>query len=317
MPTYSHSRISSFENCRLQFKFHYIDKVPVEQEDTVETFLGSLVHEALEKLYKDLQFEKRLSLEDLLAWFRREWAKRWDPARIKVVRAEYSEENYRAMGERYLTDYYRRYAPFTQGRTIGLETQDFLQLDATRKYHVRIDRFVDAGEGVYEIHDYKTNTRLKTQEELEADRQLAMYALWVHENYPEARRVRLVWHFLAFDKEMVVEKELSALKALKEEVLARIDEMESATTFPPTKSALCDWCAYQALCPLWKHKFVVDALPPEEFKREDGVRLVDEYAHLKEEEKRLKERLDAVQQRLVAYGEQHGVSVVYGSSHRA
>ena len=61
MPSFSHSKISSFEGCKLRYKFQYIDKVKVEAEDTIETYLGSMVHEALEKLYRDKRFEKLMS----------------------------------------------------------------------------------------------------------------------------------------------------------------------------------------------------------------------------------------------------------------
>ncbi len=316
MSTYSHSRISTFEQCRLRFKLQYLDKVPVEQEDTVETFLGSLVHEALEKLYKDLQFAKKLSLDELLAWFRAEWARRWQDS-IAIVREEYTPENYRAMGERYLTDYYRRHEPFDQGRTLGLETQELLPLDDTHHYHIRIDRLVDAGNGVYEVHDYKTSLTLKTPQELAEDRQLAMYALWVYTTFPDATLVRLVWHYLAFDKDLVVEKQRDELEQVREAVLARIADIEAAQDYPPTRSALCAWCPYQQHCPLWKHLFATAELPPEEFRREDGVRLVDEYVRLKEEERILKEKLAEVQEQLFRYAEQHGVSVVYGATQKA
>ncbi len=315
MATYSHSRLSTFEQCRLKFKYQYLDKLETEQEETVETFLGSLVHEALEKLYKDLRFEKRLAADELVAWFSEEWRKRWNPSTMRIAREEYAAENYRLMGERYLKEYYARYAPFDQGKTIGLETEEMLQLDDERSYHVRIDRLVDDGQGVYEIHDYKTGS-LKTQEELETDRQLAMYAYWVHRSFPDARKVRLVWHFLAFDKEMAVEKEMTALEELKASVLELIREVELTTDFPPTRSALCNWCEYQPVCPLWKHKFETDALAPEEFKKEDGVRLVDEYAELKEREREIKERIERTQNDIYSYAGQHGVQAVYGSAQK-
>lgn len=315
MATYSHSRLSTFEQCRLKFKYQYIDKLETVQEETVETFLGSLVHEALEKLYKDLKFEKRLSADELAAWFSEEWRKRWNPATMRIAREEYTEENYRRMGERYLKEYYERYAPFDQGKTIGLETEEMLGLDDERTYHVRIDRLVDKGLGVYEIHDYKTGS-LKTQDELERDRQLAMYAYWVHRSFPDARRVRLVWHFLAFDKEMTVEKETIELEKLKQDVLELIHDVESTTEFPATRSALCGWCEYQPICPLWKHKLETDGLAPEEFKEEDGVRLVDEYTELKEKERALKEELEKVQDSIYSYAGQHGVQAVYGSSQK-
>ena len=64
MTCYSHSRISTFEQCRYKYKLQYIDKVKVDVPTTVEAFMGDLVHRTLEKLYNDLKFEKKNSKED-------------------------------------------------------------------------------------------------------------------------------------------------------------------------------------------------------------------------------------------------------------
>lgn len=77
MPSFSHSKIGSYETCPLQYKYAYIDRVKVEVEDTVETFLGNRVHEALEKLYRDKQFEKLMSMEELLTYFNKMWTEEW------------------------------------------------------------------------------------------------------------------------------------------------------------------------------------------------------------------------------------------------
>ena len=61
---------------------------------------------------------------------------------------------------------------------------------------------MDMGGGLFEVHDYKTNMTLARQEELDQDRQLAMYSLWVREQFSDFKKVRLVWHFVAFDKEI-------------------------------------------------------------------------------------------------------------------
>ena len=50
MTIYSHSRLSTFEQCALKFKFKYLDKVETDIEQTVEAFLGDFVHRALEKI---------------------------------------------------------------------------------------------------------------------------------------------------------------------------------------------------------------------------------------------------------------------------
>ena len=104
MQTYSYSKVSCFEQCPLKFKFQYIDKIKTEIEQTVEAFLGSLVHEALEKLYTDLKFQKVMKLKGVLEFYNGLWQKNWNDA-IVIVRKEYDQENYRKMGEKFLTDY--------------------------------------------------------------------------------------------------------------------------------------------------------------------------------------------------------------------
>lgn len=72
MTIYSHSRLSCFEQCPNKFKLKYIDKVESDIEQSVEAFLGSRVHETLEKLYRDLDYHKLNSLDDLLVFLHEE-----------------------------------------------------------------------------------------------------------------------------------------------------------------------------------------------------------------------------------------------------
>ena len=87
MTIYSHSRLTTFENCPYKYKLKYIDRVETEDFETVETFLGSLVHEVLEKLYKDLLNGKENSLEELLEFYEQEWERQWSPD-IVIVKEE-------------------------------------------------------------------------------------------------------------------------------------------------------------------------------------------------------------------------------------
>ena len=57
-------------------------------------------------------------------------------------------------------------------------------------------------EGHYEIHDYKTSIHLPLPAYFARDRQLALYLLGVKDAYPDTESIRLIWHFLAFDKEL-------------------------------------------------------------------------------------------------------------------
>ena len=100
MTLYSHSRITTFESCPYKYKLKYIDRVEVDDFETVEQFLGSRVHDALEKLYKDLSNGKELSLEELLEYYEKVWEGHWSPD-IVVIKKDYTPEHYRDKSRKY------------------------------------------------------------------------------------------------------------------------------------------------------------------------------------------------------------------------
>ncbi|MEE8401540.1 MAG: PD-(D/E)XK nuclease family protein, partial [Candidatus Hydrothermarchaeaceae archaeon] len=104
MPIYSHSRLSTFENCPLQYKFKYIDRVKLEEEwESIEAFMGSRVHDVLEKLYRDLKVTKLNSLEELLSFYDGIWEKNWNDD-IRVIKTGFAPENYRDTGRKCITN---------------------------------------------------------------------------------------------------------------------------------------------------------------------------------------------------------------------
>ena len=319
MTTYSNSRLGTFEQCKLQYKFQYIDKLKVPQEDTIETFLGSRVHESLEKLYKDLKFQKFLSSKELLDYYNKSWKENWNDT-IKINKKDYTKENYRLMGKQYLSDYYERYKPFDRGKVLGLETTDLLDLGNGYKFHIRIDRLVDMDNGIYEVHDYKTNNTLPKQEKLDEDRQLAMYSLWVKKHFKDFKKVRLVWHFVAFDKEMGSSRTASQLEDLKKDVLKKIKEIESSKDFPSNKTALCDWCKFQPNCPVFKHGMELEEKTVNEFLNDGGVKLVNEYAKTKKNldiiQKEAGEKLNKLKEALIEFSKKNDIEVVVGSDNK-
>jgi putative RecB family exonuclease len=315
MPLYSHSKLSTFEQCSLKFKFNYIDKVETEIEQTIEAFLGSMVHEVLEKIYKDQKFQKTNLLPELLDFYRSEWQKNWNKD-IVIVRKEYSAENFQKMGEQFITDYYKRYFPFNQTKTIGLETENTVPLDPEKKYmiHVRIDRLALAPDNTYEIHDYKTANSLPTQEDIDNDRQLAIYAYGIKQLYPDAKKIRLIWHYLAFDKELKSERSDEQLESLRKEVLELIKEVENCKDFIPKQSALCDWCQFRPICPVFKHEYLLKDKTPKEFLADDGVSLANKYAALYDIVKHNEAMLEKLKISLEQYAEHEKVEIIYGSN---
>lgn len=248
---YSASRLSTYESCPLQFRFRYIDRIP-RTEESIEAYLGLRVHEALSVLYQTLQRDDRLSLSDLLQDYHRQWEQHWHN-QVKIVKRDRSVDHYKAFGERCLVNYYQAHQPFNHGEVLGLEHRVTTSLDPHNCYKIQgyIDRLVCVGSGRYEIHDYKTSGRLPSQGEIDADRQLALYQLAVEERWPDAKEIDLVWHYLAFGKELRSRRTPEALEGLKHSTIAVIDRIEADAEFRPIKSNLCHWCTYQNICPLW------------------------------------------------------------------
>jgi putative RecB family exonuclease len=321
MSVYSHSRLSCYEQCPHKYKLQYIDKVETEVEESIEAYLGIRVHETLEKLYRDLGYQKVNTLDELLEFFRSEWKKNWDDS-IVIVKKEYNPDNYIKMGEKFITDYYNKYKPFDKGKTIALEERILITLDDSGEYKLQgyIDRVMEAEEGYYEVHDYKTNSRLPLPEYLNNDRQLALYAIGIKERYPDVKDVRLVWHFLAFNKEIDSTRTDEELEALKKDVIDLIEKIESDEKFEAKPSTLCDWCEFKPICKQWSHLYMIREKPENEYLSDPGVKLVDRYAELKAKEKQVTldiyAELEKIEEALLVFAEKENIDVLFGSKHK-
>lgn len=319
MPMYSHSRLSVYETCPRQFRFQYVDKVAVPEVESVEMFLGSRVHAALQDLYDRVRQGTVPALDDVLAGFRRDWVKEWTPD-IQISREDMTAEDYLALGGSQLTTYDERYRPFDQERTVAVERRVSFPLDETRKIWMQgyVDRLSVTREGLWQIHDYKTGRWLPSQADLDRDRQLALYQIGVQRQFPrQARDVELVWHYLAHDLEMRSRREPEALRELETRTLALIDRIQADTAFPLLEGPHCARCSYQSRCPAWSHLFTQEALPEAERPLEDGAALVDRLAALRARRREVKAEIGQTEADLIAYARAAGVEAVFGTTHRA
>lgn len=250
MTIYSHSRLSAFEQCPLKYKFRYIDNLEPEIEYTIEGFLGSMVHETLEWIYNQVKIGITPDLDSVIDYYINLWNKHFCKE-IKITHTDCDAEYYFNLGIKFIIDYFLSNSPF-KDNTIALEEQIIIPLDKEGKYTIQgyIDRLVHHKEtNIFEIHDYKTGNTLKKQEELDKDRQLALYSIGIKNNFPDVKDIHLVWHFLAFNKKMTSKRTNEELEELKQDIMKLIDKIESTQEFPPNPSTLCNWCEFRIYCP--------------------------------------------------------------------
>ncbi|MEK6918194.1 MAG: PD-(D/E)XK nuclease family protein [Nanoarchaeota archaeon] len=248
---YSYSRLTTFEQCNLKFKFRYIDKIIPKIEKSIEAHLGSVVHSTLEWLYTQVKESHIPSLDEVIVFYSQEWEK--DYSKDLITQGNLSHRDYFNKGVEFILVYYTEHKPFDDN-TLEIEKKILIDLDGSGNYKVQgfIDRLsYNLKTKEYEIHDYKTANFPPSEEKLNKDRQLALYSIAIKNLYGNDKEIRLTWHFLAHNKRFHIKKSNAELEKLKKETIELINKIEATKEFPANKSKLCDWCEYKSICPVW------------------------------------------------------------------
>lgn len=253
MGIYSHSKLELFEQCRLKFKYRYIDRIIPEIAKSIEAHLGSIVHKTLEWLYINVMEKRIPTIEQVIAFYSERWAEDYS-SDMPIANKSLTAKDYFNRGVEFLVNYYMKNHPF-KDNTIATEKRIEINLDekGERKLIGFIDRLVhNKDNNEIEIHDYKTSASVLSKEKIENNRQLALYSLAIKEIFGKDKNVCMVWHFLAHDMKVCSRRTNEELEKLKKEVIELINEIEQTKHFPPNKSGLCNWCEYRNICEGWK-----------------------------------------------------------------
>ena len=318
---YSPSRINTFDGCKLKYKYQYIDKLKSDLT-TIERFMGSIVHEVLEEFYKLVKGGSVKPLEWVLDKYKEVWQKNYTES-IKIVKEELSVKDYYNKGKQCLIDYYEKYKPFDQTKIVDTEHLVSFNVkfnESERQFRGVLDRLDwNDKEDIFEIHDYKVTNTLMIQEKADSDWQLGLYHIALKEKWPEIEKVKLVWHSLLFNKEIISFRTKEQIEQLKGRVVERVKEIEDCDKFPPEKSVLCDWCDFQNICPLWKHPKEMEDIDINKYKKDPGVKLVIEYKKLEEAKNEFKEEIHKIEEEqgkikeaAVEFAEKEKISIIDG-----
>lgn len=331
MPRFSHSRIETFRQCPRKYFYRYVARIKLpEVPEHIATFLGSRCHDALEWLYSQVATGITPSREKTLDQFGRLWDETWTDD-IVILDSDMTAGHYRSLGEKCVSDYYEANQPFNDSTTIALEQMVNFPLDEELGIGMLgyIDRLARSDDGVWHIHDYKTNKHLPTQAEKDEDPQLAYYEIGIRQMWPESiEQVQLHWHFLRFGVTITSTRTADQLEELRNDALTTIHEAldrgKAESNFEPFESGLCRFCDYQSICPVRKHGITVNGLPANRYRNEPGVVLVNRWAELKAAKAELNEQLAEIdeeiaeiQEALIEYADAEDVSIVVGDAYEA
>jgi hypothetical protein len=173
-----------------------------------------------------------------------------------------------------------------------------------------IDRIDKTPKG-FEIIDYKTARKLPPQSKVEEDLQLSIYLLALIKRYPQLEKcpekVVLSLYFLRHSTKLSTVKTAPQLAEEKERIISLINEINTSD-FSPRLSPLCSWCDFQALCPMWKHKFKEEKSAPTEKEKKE---IIAEYLNLQEELKEKRQRIAELQPKIIKIMEEEGVARLF------
>jgi putative RecB family exonuclease len=242
----SPSKVSSFTDCALAFRFSAIDHLP--DLPSIPATRGSLVHAALERLFLleapertmeaaftclEVAAEEFLALEEF----------------TDLGLDEDGTATFLAEARQLVERYFRLEDPTTI-TPIGIELKLEVELGGVKLRGI-IDRLELDDDGELVVTDYKTGRSPGERQEQQRLAGVAFYSLLCERLFGR-RPARVQLLYLADAVAIIstpsdqstrgVERRLAAVWTAVERACERED-------FRPNPSRLCDWCGYKAYCP--------------------------------------------------------------------
>lgn len=248
-PALSASRTKDYLQCPLKFRYQFVDSLP--QPPSEATVKGTVVHEVLERLF-DLPREIRdpKHARELLPIA---WQKTLD--RDESAAELFSDDsalNLAKLDTDELVDSY-----FALERPQNLEPkarERFIDVRLNNGILLRgiVDRIDEAPDGALRVIDYKTGRAPGARFTSDALFQMKFYALLLRETWRLPTRMQLL--YLRSSQVLTLDpapRDIALFESDLSDIWSRIESDALSGQFAHRPSKLCDWCAFQQLCPAY------------------------------------------------------------------
>ena len=231
--TISESKYQTFKQCRLKYRYRYVDRLPEPEGANVEALhFGSYIHKVLE------EGVAATSKEDLIKIA--EEAK----GTYKVTK-KYNGKDLICI-DNFLKFNAKLAETVSTEQVFQVEIKDDITLNGV------IDRVIKGSDGGYLVIDYKTSKREKTKVDLYQDTQLKGYVYAVSKlyNVPIANIVAAHYYPLTnnFVSVQYSQAQISRYLFKIVDEIWKIRKMKKKE-FCATKNDFCNWCQYKPVCP--------------------------------------------------------------------
>jgi len=242
----SPSKVSSFTDCGLAFRFSAIDHLP--EPPSVAATRGTLVHAALERLFC-LEPAERTAARSLLCLDAAAAELQSDPEYAGLEMDAEAEATFLAEARALLEKYFRLEDP-TSITPIGIELKLEVEVGGVRLRGI-IDRLELDADGELVVTDYKTGRAPGERQEQQRLAGVAFYSLLCERLF--GRRPATVQLLYLADPVAIISVPTDrSTRGVERKLAAVWMAVEAACerdNFRPKPSRLCDWCGFKAYCP--------------------------------------------------------------------
>jgi len=303
----SYSALDTFRQCPLKYKFQVKEKIKAPKNK--EAVFGDKLHKSLQFFHSKQPVSP--TLDELLNYLKEIWES-------EIFGDEQTDMIYFSEAIKILKNYYENYLRIKE-KLIVLDTETRFEVllenpdSKDQKCLLRgiIDRVDKTKDGV-EVIDYKTAKRFPPQIDVDNSLQLSLYCIGVLNRWPEFTKygpenIKLTLYFLKHQETISTKRTKEQLDNVQKQTWEMLKEIEKSE-FQPIPSALCDWCGYRRMCPMWKHLY------KEQFSLDDQQvkKVIDEFFELKQTNSKNNKKINELKEIIEGYLDKEKIERVFG-----
>lgn len=233
----SPSKIQTYEDCPLQFKFQHVLRVPTPSKTYFG--MGTAIHAVAENLTK-LQKEGKEPTEDIALEI---LEKQWDTSSYRNQRTKEHQDKEKS---KEMIRTYLEWVKNNPNTPVDVEPKFKIKLNDVT-ISGKIDRVEMTPDGEYEVIDFKTGYAYKTKNTIKEDVQMNIYALGTEKLYGKIPKKTSLFYIKS--NKMVphfIEKE--KLDEFTEKLSEKVDAIFNEEFDAKPEYQKCSRCDYASIC---------------------------------------------------------------------
>ncbi len=301
--------LESFRRCPYAYRLDRTEAYP--DKLTLQECLDRSVSETIHRFSRSRILGDRMKEDKVLDVF---WSE-WDSNVVKVYNPVREDTmSYIRVGEKCIRNFMYQSTRFGAADIVASRMEGTVELPGRNSIAICIDEVGRRGTTAY-ITKYVTDMEVMSKEQLAADLEMKVSALWAMDNLG-AREIVMRWSFLVAGLFTDIPAYRGDCEQAAAAVSQLISQMSTVKDPLPRESDYCPICPYQSRCPRFLHELSVRQSGPDE-----GVELTNKYLDLEAKKQALRNRMDlldaeqdALRARIVAFSDSKGFMSLVGDN---